>query len=404
MNILMFGWEFPPFKTGGLGTACYGLTKGLSRNGAKVTFVMPLAPEGAESSFVKIIGADKLWGEIKIKTVDSLLTPYMTSQNYEQKYNSISSSGKKEVYGKNLGAEVQRFSAVAGAAAKQQKHDVIHAHDWMTYQAGINAKKISGKPLVVHIHATEFDRTGGSPNEQISKIEYKGLKESDLVIANSNFTKNNVVLQYKINPKKIKVVHWGIDDNSSKEPAYKSPLTQKEKIVLFLGRVTVQKGPDYFIEAAKKVIEHYSNVKFVIAGDGDMLPKIINRAAEIGISDKVVFTGFLQGQDVYKAFQTADVYVMPSVSEPFGLVALEALKNNTPVIISKQSGVSEVLHNALKVDFWDVNEIANKIVNVLKYDSLRYELRQNGAIEAQKFKLDEQAKKCIQLYEGVIAR
>lgn len=404
MNILMFGWEFPPFKTGGLGTACYGLTKGLSRNGAKVTFVMPLAPDGAEANFVKIIGADKLWGEIKIKTVDSLLTPYMTSQNYEQKYNSINSSGKKEVYGKNLAQEVQRFSAVAGAAAKQQKHDVIHAHDWMTYQAGINAKKISGKPLVVHIHATEFDRTGGSPNDEISKIEYKGLKESDIIIANSNFTKNNVVLQYKIKPSKIRVVHWGIDDNSSKEPSYKSPLTQKEKIVLFLGRVTIQKGPDYFIEAAKKVIEHYSNVKFVIAGDGDMLPKIINRAAEIGISDKVVFTGFLQGQDVYKAFQTADLYVMPSVSEPFGLVALEALKNNTPVIISKQSGVSEVLHNALKVDFWDVNEIANKIVNVLKYDALRYELRQNGAIEAKKFNLDEPAKKCIQAYAEVIAK
>src|SRR3989344_4959124 len=391
MNILMFGWEFPPFKTGGLGTACHGLTKGLSRNGAKVTFVMPIAPEGAQSNFVKILGADKFAKKIKIHKINSLLTPYMTSESYETKYNSLNASGKQEVYGKNLYEEVQRFSATSGMIAKQEKHDLIHVHDWMTYQAGINAKKISGKPLIVHIHATEFDRTGGNPNNTISNIEYNGLKEADLVIANSNFTKQNVIQHYKIKPDKIKVVHWGIDETNYGEK-YKSPMTQKDKIVLFLGRVTIQKGPDYFIEVAKKVSDNYPNVKFIVAGEGDMLPRMIARSAELGISHKIVFTGFLQGQDVYKAFQTADLYVMPSVSEPFGLVALEALKNNTPILISKQSGVSEVINNALKTDFWDINEMTNKIVNVLKYDELREELRENGSKEVQKFNLDEPAK------------
>jgi len=397
MNILMFGWEFPPFKTGGLGTACHGLTKGLSRNGAKVTFVMPIAPEGAQSNFVKILGADKFAKKIKIHKINSLLTPYMTSESYETKYNSLNASGKQEVYGKNLYEEVQRFSATSGMIAKQEKHDLIHVHDWMTYQAGINAKKISGKPLIVHIHATEFDRTGGNPNNTISNIEYNGLKEADLVIANSNFTKQNVIQHYKIKPDKIKVVHWGIDETNYGEK-YKSPMTQKDKIVLFLGRVTIQKGPDYFIEVAKKVSDNYPNVKFIVAGEGDMLPRMIARSAELGISHKIVFTGFLQGQDVYKAFQTADLYVMPSVSEPFGLVALEALKNNTPILISKQSGVSEVINNALKTDFWDINEMTNKIVNVLKYDELREELRENGSKEVQKFNLDTPAKKCMAIY------
>jgi len=401
----MFGWEFPPFKTGGLGTACYDLTRGLSCKGIDVIFVMPKTPENAKSDFVKLIGANNLYGSIKMRKVSTILTPYMSSEAYSSELRRfrMSHETSSEVYGQNLYQEVIRYAEMAKIIAAQEDHDLIHAHDWMTYLAGINARNISGKPLVVHIHATEFDRTGGNPNPMISHLEYTGLNEADLIIANSNFTKNNVIRHYNINPDKIKVVHWGIDpENPYYNLNYSSPMNKNEKIVLFLGRVTIQKGPDYFIEVAKKVLDFKKNVRFVIAGSGDMLPRIIERAAELGISDKVTFTGFLHGADVHRAFQMADLYVMPSTSEPFGLVALESLKNNTPVIISKQSGVSEVLHNALKVDFWDINEMTNKIVNVLNYEELHHELEKNSFQEVQKFNLIKPAEKCIDAYNEAI--
>jgi len=301
--------------------------------------------------------------------------------------------------------EVMRMSIIANHVAEDEEHDIIHAHDWMTYHAGLNAKQISGKPLVVHIHATEFDRTGGNPNPFISNIEYEGMSKADLVIANSNFTKNNVIKHYNIDPDKIKVVHWGINpDNPHYEMNYKSKLNEKNKIVLFLGRITIQKGPDYFIEAAAKVLNFMDNVKFVIAGSGDMMPKIVNRTHELGIADKVIFTGFLRGAEVHKAFQMADLYVMPSTSEPFGLVALESLKNNTPIIISNQSGVSEVVHHALKVDFWDVDAMVNKMIGTLKYSELHHELKKNSYEEGNNFNLVDPAKKTLDIYREAIEK
>jgi glycosyltransferase involved in cell wall biosynthesis len=390
IKVLMFGWEFPPFKSGGLGTACYSLTKGLARNGADVTFVMPVTPEGAKARFVKLIGASN----IKIRKIDSLLTAYMTSNSYEENY---SNTKQKQVYGRNLFEEVSRYSLRAVKIAREEKHDIIHAHDWMTYQAAINAKKISKKPLVVHLHATEFDRTGGNPDPRISHAEYLGLKEADKIITNSNFSKQNIIKHYKIPEQKIEVVHWGIDEEHI--PAYN---TKKDKTVLFLGRVTLQKGPDYFVEVAKKVLEYEPHTRFIIVGDGDMLPKIINRTAELGITDKIIFTGALAGEDVNRAFQTADLYVMPSVSEPFGLVALESLKNGTPILISKQSGVSEVIHHALKTDFWDIERMTNQIVGVLRYHSLKEELKENGIKEVQKFDIDEPARKVMHVYHSAL--
>lgn len=401
MKVLMFGWEFPPFKSGGLGTACYDLTKGMSALGVDVTFVMPKAPEDAKADFVKLMGANNLTKGIKIRKVKTVLTPYMTSNQYDDEFGriNISQSMSGEVYGNNLNAEVYRYSLVAGHIAEEEEHDIIHAHDWMTYEAGLTAKEVSGKPLVVHIHATEFDRTGGNPNPYISDKEYKGLNEADLVIANSEYTKNNVIRCYNINSDKIKVVHWGIDpDNPHYNIRFSSSLSTDEKIVLFLGRITIQKGPDYFIEAARKVLDYKDDVRFVIAGSGDMMPRIIDRAHELGIEDKVIFTGFLRGADVHRAFQMADMYVMPSTSEPFGLVALESLKNNTPVLLSKQSGVSEVIQNALKVDFWDIDEMTNKIVSVLNYQELHNELKDNSYRESMKFNLITPAEKCIDIY------
>ena len=400
MKILMFGWEFPPYKTGGLGTACHDLTKGLAKQNIQVTFVMPVAPTGAKTKFAKLISANNYSTHITLKCVDSLLLPYSTTETYQEMRaytHNTYTAGKKEVYGKNLFAEVQRYAAVAGKIAAEEEHDIIHAHDWMTYGAAINAKKISHKPLIVHIHATEYDRTIGHPNKKIKDIEQEGFNNADIIIANSNFLKNTVMQKYNIPQSKIKVVHWGIDQELQEyELNYKTPL--KEKIVLYLGRMAAMKGPDHFLQAAKQVLQFEPRTKFVMAGGGEMLPRIILLAAELGISSSIIFTGPLSGEQVHKAFQLADLFVMPSISEPFGLVALEALKNKTPVLISKQSGVSEVLNHALKADFWDQNEMVNKIVAVLRYKSLQQELTEKGTEEIKKFDIYTPAKKCIEIY------
>ena len=389
----MLGWEFPPYATGGLGTACYGLTKGLSNQGVDVTFVLPTLKDNIQAEFVKLIGAN-----IKVVGVDSPIVGYMTSYGYQKTF----SRGSSSMYGRDLFKEVYRFSKRVAEIARKEDFDVIHAHDWMTYQAGINAKKVSNKPLVVHIHATEFDRTANNNvNQVVYDIERKGFHMADSIIAVSNYTKNKVVTHYGIDPNKVRVVHNAVELRDCKDQS-RFGINQDDKVVLFLGRITVQKGPDYFIYAAKKVMEQLPNTKFIIAGSGDMEPYIINKVAELGLSKNVLFTGFLRGMDVHKAYQMADVYVMPSVSEPFGITPLESMANGTPVIISKQSGVSEVIKHCLKVDFWDINELSNKIVSVLKYPSLAHTLRENGNFEVQQFSWNEPARKCIDVYSQAV--
>ncbi|OVE74477.1 hypothetical protein BVX95_02415 [archaeon D22] len=408
MKVLMFGWEFPPIKSGGLGTACKDLTKGLSNNDVEVTFVMPYVPEEVNDEHVKLVGTNRLSKDVKVKTVNTILTPYQTTSSYGEAKHSIPLGGtsQRDVYGKDIFNEVERYAELAKHIAESEEYDIIHVHDWMTYKAGMIAKEISGKPLVAHIHATEFDRTGGNPNQFISQREYDGMMAADLVIANSNFTKENVIKAYDIDPDKIEVVHWGIDEDNphynlqfDKESAFKK---NGEKIVLFLGRVTLQKGPDYFVETARKVKDHVPEAKFVVAGNGDKLPSMIERCAELGLSNDMMFAGFLQGADVHKAFQMADLYVMPSVSEPFGLVALESLKNNTPVLLSNQSGVSEVVSHALKNDFWDTNGMADKIISALNYPALMEDLKTNSFEESKKFNLDTPAKKTIEVYNKAL--
>jgi glycogen synthase len=396
LKILMFGWEFPPFKSGGLGTACYDLTKGLSRQGVEVTFIMPNAPKNAKADFVKLMGVSN----VKVRGIDTPLTPYMTAEGYDE---SVGASSAQGGYGRNMLVEVERLAKAAVKIAREEPHDLIHTHDWMTYKAGLAAQKVSGKPIISHLHATEFDRTGNNPNKEISKQEYEGLAKADMIITNSNFSKKNMLHHYKLPKEKVKVVHWGIEQNNPYyRLQYQSRINQGDKVVLFLGRVTVQKGPDYFVEAARHVLKHVQNVKFVLAGNGDMLSRMIDKVVEHDMVDKFIFTGFLRGKEVHQAFQMANVYVMPSVSEPFGLVALEALKNNTPIIVSKQSGVSEVIKHALKVDFWDVNELTNKIVGVLKHKELQEELRKNGHYEARKHTIDKPAEECVELYYKVL--
>jgi glycosyltransferase involved in cell wall biosynthesis len=395
----MFGWEFPPVKTGGLGTACAALTKGLARQGVGVTFVMPIIPENAKAPFVKLVGANQFAKNAKVISVPSTLAPYSTSEQYDKNY---APQNMKGIYGKNLVAEAKRFAQVAKIIARKEPHDVIHAHDWMTYEAGIEARKVSRKPLVAHIHATEYDRAAGHPNARIAKLERAGLQEANIIIANSEYTKRNICKHYKLPARKIRVVHWGIA-YSTKQDQYRSPLSTRHKIVLFLGRLTRQKGIDQFITVAKNILRFEPETLFVIAGDGELLPRTIHRVQELGIADNVLFTGFLQGNDVNRAFQMADVYVMPSVSEPFGLVALESLANKTPAIISKQSGVSEVVRHCLKADSWDVHRMTDFIVNALRNKELRDELRENGTAEVRQLTIGSPARAVDKIY-GEVSR
>ncbi|MFH1073436.1 MAG: glycosyltransferase family 4 protein [Nanoarchaeota archaeon] len=405
MKVLMFGWEFPPVISGGLGTACYGLTKGLSNNNVEVTFVMPTGPSDTHHDHLNVIVADKiLFDHVKLKRIPSLLVPYLTSGGYDQNYRKLlmkyQSAGHSPLYGQNIFEEAYRFSEIAKLIAQVEDFDVIHCHDWMTYQAGIKAKEVSKKPLVVHVHATEFDRTGfNSVNQYVYDLEREGMHKADRIIAVSNYTKEVITKHYGISPEKVEVVHNAVEFTNYPDL---NPIKKHDKVVLFLGRITLQKGPDYFIEAAKKVLERDQNVKFIMAGSGDMENRMIERAAELGIANKVLFAGFLKGEAIDKMYKMADLFVMPSVSEPFGITPLEALRNGTPVLISKTSGVSEVLSHCLKADFWDVNELSNKILSVLHYNSLKSELRDNGNLEIRKFNWDIPAKKCLAVYQSVL--
>ena len=428
----MLWWEFPPFISGGLGTACYGLTKAMSQLGSEIVFVLPKMIADQKSTHVKLLSPGSLshsftyeqlekLKNIKIKTIDSPLQPYLTPKQYSEKIEEIiykkhffagevsyNDANKDNAhYSGNMFIEIYRYAAVAAELAKKEDFDVIHAHDWMTYPAAMAVASITGKPMVVHIHSTEFDRSGEHVNQPIYDIERKGFHAAEKVIAVSYFTRNTVISRYSVNGDKVEVVHNGIDrklnGNSNVDWALNhTGIEKEEKIVLFLGRITMQKGPEYFLRAAKKVIDVYDNVKFVMAGSGDLMHKSVEMAVNLGIGNKVLFTGFLRGDDVQKIYQMADLFVMPSVSEPFGLVPLEALNNDVPVIISRQSGVAEVLTHVLKVDFWDVDEIANKIVAVLKYPSLKISLQNHGNYEASKLTWKNSATKCLEIYKQLL--
>ena len=426
MRVFMLGWEFPPFISGGLGTACYGLTRAMDQLGIEVIFVLPKIVESQYATHVKLLtpgsrnaGASFNFSDlknVKFHTINSALQPYTTAETYqrrieetlrrkyEERGGDIRAASQLVVskdYSCDMYTEVHRYAALAAELADNEQFDIIHAHDWMTYPAGIAVSAISGKPLIVHVHSTEFDRSGEHVNQTIYDIEREGMHRADRVIAVSHFTRNVIINRYGVSPDKVEVVYNGVE-RSGGWAADDMGINKDEQIVLFLGRITMQKGPEYFLQAAKKVLQVMSNVKFVMAGSGDLMHRAVEMAAELGIGQKVLFTGFLRGEDVQKIYKMADLYVMPSVSEPFGIAPLEALDNDVPVIISKQSGVSEVLVHALKVDFWDVNEIANKIVAVLKYPPLQTTLRSHGNFEVRKLRWKDAAAKCAKIYEGLL--
>jgi len=443
MRVFMLGWEFPPFISGGLGTACYGLTKAMSSIGTDIMFVLPRPVSTPFSTHVRLVSPrpgsplaspstefrlDE-FDHVTFRTVDANMTdPYQSAAGYknalahkskgplaEEKAYDVTAPGATvptagfvgggghkgagDHYGGDLFAEIQRYAALASEIARSESFDVVHAHDWMTFPAGLAVAGIKGVPLIVHVHSTEFDRSGVHVDQRIYDIERRGMHGAIRVVAVSYLTKNLITHHYGIDPGKVEVVYNAIEANGNGFDPEKYDIHNDEKIVLFLGRITMQKGPEYFLAAAKKVLEVMDNVKFVMAGSGDMIRRTVEMAATMGIGHKVLFTGFLRGGDVEKVFKMADLYVMPSVSEPFGIAPLEAMSHDVPVIISKQSGVSEVLTHALKVDFWDINEMANKIVAVLRHPPLASTLRQHGNFEVRRLSWTDAAKQCVQVYE-----
>ncbi|MGV8168578.1 MAG: glycosyltransferase family 4 protein [Candidatus Nanoarchaeia archaeon] len=418
LKVLMLGWEFPPFFAGGAGIVCGALSEALVKKGVDITFVMPSGPEeicaGLDSKistqqakFKMLIANNKYKNvTVKIRKISSLLHAYATSESYEKAYNKLAASeGEKnsgQVYGKNLKQEAYRFAEQVKLLAQEEYFDIIHAHDWVTFPAAIALKKMTGKPLVIHVHITEFDKSGGlHADPEIYKIEKEGMDAADRIIPVSNKIRDTMIEKYFINPDKIKVVHNAATP-MDEAMTYDSVIKKTDKVVLFAGRITLQKGPDYFMEAAKKVLDKAPNTTFIMAGSGDMLNKMIDKAARMGMANKFIFTGFFNREQAEKLFSMADVFVMPSVSEPFGLVPYEAQVKRTPTIISKQSGISEVLYHTLKVDFWDVDQIANKILALLSYPSLHETITNQGYHEAKSAVWDIPAAKCLNIYEEVV--
>ena len=442
MRVFMLGWEFPPHISGGLGTACYGMTRGLDEIGVEVCFVLPTAVPTGPPSHVQLRSPADLtaarpaeqieMGEfehVRLHRVDAILQAYADPITYERAIRELirqqqirhglapapigelAELGLSEALtpGRSFGAgagahydgdlmgQVHRYARLAVELARREPFDVIHAHDWMTYPAGLAVAAATHRPLLVHVHSTEFDRAGENVNQHVYDIERTGMHGADCVVAVSYLTKNIVTTRYGVPEKKVEVVYNAVDLPGG-EKWQMEPIRHTEKIVLFLGRLTMQKGPEYFLRAAKKVTEKFTDVRFVVAGSGDMITQCVKEVADLKLGRYVTFTGFLRGDDVARVFGMADLYVMPSVSEPFGIAPLEALSHNVPVIISKQSGVSEVLTHVLKVDFWDIDEMANKILAVLRHPPLQRTLRQHGHIELRKLSWRDSAIQLRKLY------
>jgi len=451
----MLGWEFPPFISGGLGTACFGLTRALSKQDTQVIFVLPRDVPGNPVSHVRLLTGERRraeliasgqsstelatilghadFSQVTLRTVDAKpISPYQSAGGTFHSHETV--TGRRTImeqkiaemlapigalglgpqppgrpaigahYDGDLIAETKRYAALCLALARSEKFDVIHAHDWMTFPAGLAVASVTGKPLVIHVHSTEFDRSGDHVNQPVYDIERRGMHGATRIIAVSHLTRSVIQHRYGIHPDKVEVIYNGVENgsNGSTPVQPRSGIARCDKIVLFLGRITMQKGPEYFVAAAKKVLEKYDKVKFVMAGSGDKVTEIIDLAASEGIGHKVLFTGFLRGPDVQRIFRMADVYVMPSVSEPFGIAPLEAITQDVPVIISKTSGVAEVLTHALKVDFWDTHEIANKIIAVLRHPPLSSTLREHADMEVRSLTWDGAASRCNQAYQRAI--
>lgn len=426
MKVLMFGWEYPPHISGGLGTACFGLTKAMVSQGDEVFFIVPKAYGDESKEAARVISASDIvvdftkdfykenWNNLSYIEVNSTLVPYLGVDDFynvinnryktEDKFSITESKRKYKFsgeYGPSLLEEVERYAMVAAEIAQSYDYDIIHAHDWLTYKAGVIAKRVSNKKLVIHVHATEFDRSGEHINQGVYDIERYGMDNADHIVCVSDLTRNIVISRYGQDPDKVTTIYNGANSLFLNE--VKADKAVKERIVTFLGRVTFQKGPDYFVEAAAKVLKYDKNVRFVMAGSGDMLNRMVSLVAKKRISKNFHFTGFLKGDEVNRMFAMSDVYVMPSVSEPFGISPLEAMNARVPVIISKQSGVSEVLKYAIKVDFWNIDAMANAIYSLLNYPALSNMFSKYGKKEVESIRWEDSAIELRNLYYKLLS-
>lgn len=417
MKALMLGWEFPPHILGGLGTASFGLTRGMSNCGdIDITFVLPHPMGDEDKSFAQIIGADTTpvaWRNVSREYVESRIGHVMNPDLYfalrdhiyaDFNYMRLNDLGCIEFSGRypdNLLEEINNYSIVAGVIARTIPCDIIHSHDWLTYPAGIHAKEVTGKPLVIHVHATDFDRSRGNVNPTVFGIEKEGMERADHIITVSNLSRRTVIDKYGINPGKVTTVHNAVvplDQELLDIPKQEN----KDKVVTFLGRITMQKGPEYFVEAAAKVLEKDHNVRFVMAGSGDMMDAMIRLVAKRGISDRFHFTGFLRGKQVYEMLKASDVYIMPSVSEPFGISPLEAMQMGVPSIISKQSGCAEILNHVVKTDYWDIDAMADAIHAIISYPAMYESIRNEGIEEMKGITWEKAGAKVLDIYKSLI--
>ncbi|WP_321480983.1 glycosyltransferase family 4 protein [uncultured Bacteroides sp.] len=419
MKVLMFGWEFPPHILGGLGTASYGLTKGMAmQNDMEITFCIPKPWGDEDQSFLKIIGMNNtpvVWRNVDWEYVNARVGSYMNPQLYydlrdhiyaDFNYLYTNDLGCIEFSGRypdNLYEEINNYSIVAGVVARQQHFDIIHSHDWLTYPAGIHAKMVSGKPLVIHVHATDFDRSRGNVNPTVYAIEKNGMDQADHIMCVSELTRQTVIHKYYQDPRKVSTVHNAVSPLSQEIQDIVPQKSSKEKIVTFLGRITMQKGPEYFVEAAAIVLKRTRNVRFVMAGNGDMLNQMIRLVAERGIADRFHFPGFMKGNQVYEVLKASDVYIMPSVSEPFGISPLEAMQCSVPTIISKQSGCAEILNKCIKTDYWDIQAMADAIYAICSYQSLYEYFREEGKKEVDQIKWENVGYKVRSIYNSVLS-
>lgn len=377
MKALMFGWEFPPHILGGLGTASYGLTRGMAQqDDMEILFVIPRPWGDEDQSFLRIIGAN------------SVPVPGR---------GCIEFSGR---YPDNLVEEIGNYEQVGRELAYREQFDIIHSHDWLTYPAGIAAKQVSGKPLVIHVHATDFDRSRGNVNPTVYAIERRGMDMADHIMCVSNLTRRTVIEKYGQDPAKVSTVHNAVEPLEHPEEFVKHP--RKDKLVTFLGRITMQKGPEYFVEAAARVLAKTDGVRFVMAGSGDKMHEMIELVAKRGIADKFHFPGFMRGKQVQEILADSDVYIMPSVSEPFGISPLEAMQVGCPSIISHQSGCAEILTHAIKTDYWDIDAMADAIYAIVKYPAMYKSLHTLGQAEVNEIRWYNAGLKVRAIYNRVL--
>ena len=419
MKVLMFGWEFPPHISGGLGTASYGLTKGFVEQGdVEIKFCIPKPYGDEDNSFLRIVGMNSVpivWKDVDYNYIDSRVGQIIRPEEYYRyrdniygdfTYMNTNDLGCMEFaggYPENLHEEINNYSIIAGVVARTEEFDIIHSHDWLTYPAGIHAKQVSGKKLVVHVHATDFDRSRGNVNPTVYAIEKNGMDYADHIICVSELTRRTVIEKYHQHPDKVSTLHNAVTPLSQDILNIEPKKIPNEKVVTFLGRITMQKGPEYFVEAAAMVLRKTRNIRFCMAGSGDMMNDMIKLVAQRGISDRFHFPGFMRGRQVYECLKASDVYIMPSVSEPFGISPLEAMQCDVPTIISKQSGCAEILDKCIKTDYWDINAMADAIYSICNNDSLYEYLKVEGRREVDNITWEKVALKLRSLYEKVMA-